>query len=145
LEYVELLGDEEIVRVYEGMVGLDSFGEEVVRREGEEGFLGSGVVPRLVILAQYHDHPFLQQRSLELLKHLAKTITTDNLRAFFNLTTIPFTFFTEAIRFPKPSYNRAITLLQTLNSRTNFIDAIDSNIPLLDAIDDSISACFSSD
>jgi hypothetical protein len=142
LEYAALLEDEEIVRVYEGMVGLNSFGETLTSRETEEAFLGSGVVPRLISLAQIQGHDFLQQISLEVLKLLAKAVTGENLRAFFNSTILPINFFTEAIHLPKMPFYRVISLLQTLNERSNYMDSTDSNIPLLDIIDDCISGCF---
>lgn len=140
-----MLAHEEIVHVYEGIVGLNSFGESVVSRETEENFLGSGVVPRLLDLVHLQGHPFLQDRSIDLLIHLAKTITIDNLRAFFNLDTIPISFFTQSLIFLKSSFNRSITLLQTLNNRSNFIASTDTNIHILDAIDACIPDFSSSD
>ena len=41
--------------------------------------------------------------------------------------------------------HRVISLLQSLNDRSNYMDSIDSNIPLLDIIDNYISGCFISD
>jgi hypothetical protein len=49
-ELIGLLDHEEIIRVYEGIVGLSSFGDGIANRETEDEFLGSGVVPRLVQL-----------------------------------------------------------------------------------------------
>jgi hypothetical protein len=72
------------------------------------------------------------------LRHLAKTITPDNLRAFCNLTTIPFSLFVDAIHFSPPNFNQVIYLLQALNERGRFIDPCDANIHLLDKIYDVV-------
>ena len=92
-ELVDLLHHEEIICVYEGMIGLNSFGDTIVSREREEEFFGSGIVPKLARLAQMKKHPYLQFISLKLLKHLALVINQDNFKAFFNLETVPFNFF----------------------------------------------------
>lgn len=121
MELIDLLTDEDFMKVYKGVIGLISFGDTLINNQNEEEFIGSGVIPKLVQLVWWRDHPFLQLRSLELLSNIVRKITPNNLRVFCNPTTIPFTIFSDSLLSPEAIFSSIVTFLQVLNNRNNFL------------------------
>jgi hypothetical protein len=71
-ELIELLGNEDLLMVYKGLIGLCSFGDGLINRANEDELLGMGLVPKLVQLVGWQDHPFIQFHSLDILKSIGK-------------------------------------------------------------------------
>lgn len=121
MELVDLLEHNEIMRVYEGMVGLKSFGDGIMNVDIEEEFLGSGVVPKLFRLAQLNEHPYLKFASLKLLKQIAQSINLDRFKAFFNLETTPFSFFFSSLFLQDKISKMVMDLFRIINQRSIYI------------------------
>lgn len=70
MELVEMVGSDNILKVYKGVIGLYTLHASLINRDNENDILRSDLVKKLNALVTSNENPFLQLLSLQILSSI---------------------------------------------------------------------------